>query len=705
MRKEIKMFLSIDEDDNARIQNTMTKENFDLFLRTQISSSTEPPKSIIEILLEKGELGKNVLNQMFIEIEGNESEKSKQDLNQMKKDRARKMKENIMIHFKSLSSSFSLEGDESDELLKTQSSTENEVCSICSIETKDEILSYPLYIYRTKLPFIFDKPPLVEMTQFNAMRETDIFQDEDIIESTHFLQTKDDNDDEEIIPDPEMTFAQILANSPHLDITSDLSNEEVQQRRNMIDQLHQSIIQMHENKMQQMAERKRQRRQKKLQQLQEQKEELKRKQNQLENPNKIVSKCCTAGNLFVIQFGICQHPVHPSCVQKEDFTCPIDRSFKNGFLPNIDDLPADFKNDEKLSESLNIFINKYSTFFKSSDGKIIDVFVELVKSISGLITTFEVRLRSLPDCLDSKNNKLLSRNLFLATWHAYRMKGKPKMKTGFTDDVSEDVDSKLTVFQRLVKKLIETDDIEKEEDIIQKLSKQFVQSSFKCIAEKSEKELFLFLRRVCLAEHFLLKRRNNSKNIELKSKQIIDWDDILSINSLSQKYKIDFHHVKEDFEFKPFVFSPMPKEFIRFAQDPYNFQIDDTSHFRVFNFLDYNKLISDYNDFDDSENMKDYSKSLLILDNQKPYWTLNKTFKTKNYPSIFISINRKASSVYVVDGNMMSIMKPFFIDKYDCTNIGFQRSQPLFLNEERYERLMDQVLSGNFSSSLRPFNE
>ena len=35
------------------------------------------------------------------------------------------------------------------------------------------------------------------------------------------------------------------------------------------------------------------------------------------------------------------------------------------------------------------------------------------------------------------------------------------MKTGFVDDVSEDVDVKLTAFQRFVKKLIECDEIEK----------------------------------------------------------------------------------------------------------------------------------------------------------------------------------------------------------------------------------------------------
>lgn len=40
------------------------------------------------------------------------------------------------------------------------------------------------------------------------------------------------------------------------------------------------------------------------------------------------------------------------------------------------------------------------------------------------------------------------------------MKRKPKMKTGFKSDESEDVDSKLTTFQKLIKKLIKCDEIE-----------------------------------------------------------------------------------------------------------------------------------------------------------------------------------------------------------------------------------------------------
>lgn len=73
---------------------------------------------------------------------------------------------------------------------------------------------------------------------------------------------------------------------------------------------------------------------------------------------------------------------------------------------------------KQLKEGLSLFIDKYSLFFTSyRSGKIIDLFVELVKSLSGLISTFEVRLRNLPGSLDSKINKLLARNLFLTSWY------------------------------------------------------------------------------------------------------------------------------------------------------------------------------------------------------------------------------------------------------------------------------------------------
>ena len=131
-------------------------------------------------------------------------------------------------------------------------------------------------------------------------------------------------------------------------------------------------------------------------------------------------------------------------------------------------------------------------------------------------------------------------------------------------------------FKSLLKKLIECDEIEENTIFINQIISSFDSSLFKC-----EKELCLFLRRVCLADHFSLINENNQKNLDDESK-LIDWDEILSLQNLSQKFDVKFNSDKE-FEFKPFIFSKMPKEFLRFAQEPYNFPVDQTQKDFTFN--------------------------------------------------------------------------------------------------------------------------
>ena len=46
----------------------------------------------------------------------------------------------------------------------------------------------------------------------------------------------------------------------------------------------------------------------------------------------------TFGANYIIQYGICPHPFHRSCVKEDEFICPIDRSKKNGFLPYLDEI-------------------------------------------------------------------------------------------------------------------------------------------------------------------------------------------------------------------------------------------------------------------------------------------------------------------------------------------------------------------------------
>ncbi|KAK8888327.1 hypothetical protein M9Y10_039394 [Tritrichomonas musculus] len=692
----------VDENGKATIQNTLSKKVFNSLLKIKISSENQSPKSFIEILLEKGEIGKTVLDQMSIEIEaqidGLANQKEKQDVNKMKKIRANKLKEDIMNHFKTITANFNDQNDENLTLINSE--VDADVCSICSTTKKDELLCFPLFLYRTKFPFIIDKPPLVKLPAKQAFKEVQVFEDEEIL-SDDDDDEEEEEEEEDIPDDPEEMFARFLQDHP--DFMEDDMSEQTQR---LVETIHLAILETHAGLMERREERRRKREERQKLKIQKKKEKMEKKVDELnDDDDTLVEKMLTPGNLFVIQFGICQHLIHPECVDKKRFNCPIDRSFKNGFLPNIDDLKTDsiFVNEnncevvtENLTDpfknSLTLFIDNYSSFFRVGNDRTVDVFVELVKSISGLISTYEIRLRSLPGSLDSKKNKLLSRNLFLTSWYSYRMKGKPDMKTDFID-----VDSKLSVFQRFIKKLIECDEIlHEEKESLKRIVSSFISSFSANTNERSEKELFLFLRRVYLVDHFLL------SNGEEQS--FIDWDELLSIESLSAHFNVAFNFIKNDFEFKPFIFAKLPKEFIRFGEAPYNFPVDQTHNLSIFNLLNYNLLIQNYDDFDEciENDLPDkYMDELKInSSNRNEASFIRAKYSGKNYPSVLLYIGSKASSLAVFSEGNLIFLRPFYLDRYGCADIGYVRNQPLFLNEDRYDRFMDEVLSGDFSFEL-----
>ena len=605
-----------------------------------------------------------------------------------------------------MTASFNANDEIANDESLTPTNTEKDICSICSMTKSKEVLSFPLYIYKTKIPFIVDKPPLITMKLSESLNEIDVTEDNDLDQEEDIINNDDDDDDEENDHEPTLDdlFAGFLASHPELMLNDDMDDE---MRENVL-MMHQMIRDTISNRIERMKEEKAEKRQKRLEEKRILEEKRKQRQEELQkienDPNsqtQTVVKQLTAGLPYVIQFGICQHPVHHTCVgDKKLFTCPIDRSPKNGFLPFISDLSNDviFASEEnntnnlseELKDALETFIKKYSLLFTNQE---IDVFVELIKSLSGLIATYEIRLRNLPGCLDSKKNKLLARNLFLATWYAYRMRGKPELMLNANKHMN--VDSRLTFYQKFVRKLIENDDIEKISD---DEFNQLVKSSLESF--KNEKEICLFLRRAYLTQSFLL-----AKNID-ENQKFIDWDEILSAENLSQKFGVTFKSLNvEEFEFRQFTFTKLPKEFLRFSQKPFNLPVDKTHVASLFRILDYNYMIKNYDDFADEEIEKDeeaYQKEFQIVDEDETFNSfLNKYCVKKNYPTILLFIGAFASDILVTEGNRIVNLRPFYLDKYGCADVGYKRGQPLFLNEERYDRFMDVILSGDFTNELR----
>ncbi|KAK8881373.1 hypothetical protein M9Y10_004109 [Tritrichomonas musculus] len=250
-----------------------------------------------------------------------------------------------MSQYKTIISNYNMNGaDQVDEQTEPSEDTQDEVCSICSSVRQDQLLSYPLFIYRTKLPFIINKPPIQKVEDAKIAAVDDEIKVEPVFDNGG----------------GESSLASLITR--------------------MIRNRSQDQTQTEEN-------------------------------GQNEGQNETVTKRCTVENNFIIQFSLCQHPLHPSCVNRSCFKCPIDRSLRNGFLPRLDELPASKICSEgaevseesvaqQIKNSISNFIVHFTSSFENSVDKQENMFVELVKSISGLISTYEARLRSLPDCLD-----------------------------------------------------------------------------------------------------------------------------------------------------------------------------------------------------------------------------------------------------------------------------------------------------------------
>lgn len=730
-----------DEDGNATIENTIANsKSFASFLNMKItfidSMNKQWTRSFIDLLNQKGQPGKEAIGQISsyitLDFTGNDDEsqeKQKEKEKKLKqKEKAALLKREIMNQYQDTINNYRLKRHSSSQYISNSEfstdslNTDKEVCSVCSTSHPNEVLSYPLYIYRTKLPFIFDKIPVYTGNQKIEVLLDDEHFDQELfsVDSSTFEAEQEEIDSHSL---------QIFELIQQLQTTDE--QEDVQAYLRIIPLLARALS----------AEKKSLDFRKNLSKKKQEHDQYLKELNTMEITR---PKIAPPGWNYVLQFSICQHPLHPSCIEQEVYECPIDRSMKNAFLPDLANiLPEDmYKADEPtvLRDEVQAAINNFITFYMKhfthfldkefnleSAMQRTDLFVELIKSISGLISTYEVRLRSFPGCLDAKKNIILARNLFLTAWYAYRMYGKPNLSNLPCLYTDSEVEMKMTTFQKFIKTLLENDDIivfEQSSDVLREIIQTFVTSdAFKPEStsendlKKNDKKLCLFLRRACLSDFFLL---DNEIDSSLTS-TFIEWDQILSIANLSERFNIKFTTLapEEEFEFKPFTFAPLPKQFLSLYQEPYKYPIDETHKVFLINLIDYNKLILSFNDFDEFEEQHETSESSMkkklvqIIHNDDDLdlkrgeieFQLATQFGNFNYPSVFLYVGTDASRVVVVDQANGVYLSPFYLDKHGSPDIGYSRGQPLVLKEEKYERLVEDILSGEYSSYLKPFLE
>ena len=103
---------------------------------------------------------------------------------------------------------------------------------------------------------------------------------------------------------------------------------------------------------------------------------------------------------------------------------------------------------------------------------------------------------------------------------------------------------------------------------------------------------------------------------------------------------------------------------------------------------------------DNYEEVKDQQESATI-DENKIQLSLALDYSSKHYPSALLLIGKFAPEVLIVHGDFTTTLKPFYLDRFGCEDIDYKRGMPLFFNEERYDRMIDEILSGDFSFYFR----
>lgn len=338
-------------------------------------------------------------------------------------------------------------------------------------------------------------------------------------------------------------------------------------------------------------------------------------------------------------FKLCTHPIHSCCLSwQEGFQCPVCRGRRNALIPIVNDF------DTKLTEEQQDAV--YACIVKGFGT--VD-FEYILRSFCAHIKISEIRFRVKPDFIDQQSFRILTRYLFMAIWHFFRLNSMEVFP----------VDDPLII---LVMQLIVND------KPAEGYSKR-VSSISRRVGDNQKLE---FARRAALIEHFCL--NNNFEEF----KGFTDWDDILSASYMSVKYQMNI----EETTLPAYVLLKLPLDFIDLAREPYNLNIIDQIHETGLCLLT-GKVVKFSSKCDvDIPLYKEHVKR-----------ALGNTFS----PILMIT-GRMSSNVIIYSG---VVKKQFdattaYVDEYGESDIGLRRGVFLKLSSERVLHLVESILSGDW---------
>ena len=348
----------------------------------------------------------------------------------------------------------------------------------------------------------------------------------------------------------------------------------------------------------------------------------------------------------------------------------MDRGTRNCFLPVFFKLNEEEDDDNESDEdhftqnpsaimrtAINDFIRR------AFEGKANSDLLLPLRSFVAIVSLLEVRLRRRPDVLDSPTVPILLQNLLLTIYHGLH-KGVVK------NDLSKECKSNALL--RLIYFFIKSNDPRTE---FHSNVTQIAQSM-----KKNSSHLHEFLRRAAIIEDIAL-----NKNSSSKLKQFIDWDDVLSIKNLIERFDVKSSEENAFKKLKKFKGIKLPKKFISLYWPPFNIDICDSSIIKALDLITGQVVVYPQNRNEYAN--KDYKT---IYDAQKEVYKGGLAMYlvlTKESASSILFCSKAVGKLWVKDS--------FYVDKFGDTDHGFKRGLITKLSKDKLENAIDKLLSSD----------
>ena len=351
----------------------------------------------------------------------------------------------------------------------------------------------------------------------------------------------------------------------------------------------------------------------------------------------------------VLQFHLCPHTMHISCVHEKPFSCPMDRFTRNNILPILPDVTETL--DSVQRESVDQFVKDMRP--QLSEPKRSKEL--LIASLASLIVVYDVRLRTTPSALDAPKHELLPPALFRVIWHYARGSG--------AEDADPLESSQRTPFRTYMTRLIMSENPKEE-------SEKFARQAIEEMAGQDEEELYVLLRRIRLTEHFCL-----GKEVECYG-SLIDWDESLSPAAFSSLVKFR----EEEYRLPGFSLCELPKRYLDFAKDPYNYPVWQALERRLLSLTDGALITQSPNDQTVLTTLPSYAED----HEDEPLFFMCMGIRGSATISVLLSYHKVAE------------MMPIYVDEFGDPDVGMQRGQLLYLSEQNCAKVADMIISGDF---------